>query len=140
MQPSFRGPRNSGILQGAAECRDSAGIHPGGNPGANLKSISHRCCLFEVAFVWELTKETIVLPLGCLQGGYALTPDTPEQSKPFTKGGMHDAVHKMEESRALQVQTGILNPQTPYTLGTLNRTPFKMNPPHDELCSMKLEF
>jgi len=43
--------------------------HPGGNPGANLKSISHRCYLFEVAFVWELTKETIVLPLGCLQGG-----------------------------------------------------------------------
>jgi len=33
---------------------------------ANLKSISH---LFEVAFVWELTKETTHLPLGCLQGG-----------------------------------------------------------------------
>ena len=30
--------------------------------------------LFEVAFVWELTKETIVLPLGCLQGGCAPTP------------------------------------------------------------------
>ena len=103
MQPSFRGPRNSGILQGAAECRDSAGIHPGGNPGANLKSISHRCCLFEVAFVWELTKETIVLPLGCLQGGYALTPDTPEQSKPFTKGGMHDAVRNTEDERAFEV-------------------------------------
>jgi len=43
--------------------------HPGGNPGANLKSISHRCHLFEVAFVWELTKEPIHLPLGCLQGG-----------------------------------------------------------------------
>ena len=41
----------------------------GGNPGANLKPISHRCYLFEVAFVWELTRETIVLPLGCLQGG-----------------------------------------------------------------------
>jgi len=44
-------------------------IHPEGNPWANLKSISHRCYLFEVAFEWELTKETIVLPLGCLQGG-----------------------------------------------------------------------
>ena len=43
--------------------------HPGGNPWANLKSISHRCYLFEIAFVWELTKETIHLPLGCLQGG-----------------------------------------------------------------------
>ena len=43
--------------------------HPGGNPGANLKSISHRCFLVELAFVWELTKDTIVLPLGCLQSG-----------------------------------------------------------------------
>ena len=43
--------------------------HPGGNPGANFKSISHRCHLREVAIEWELTKETIHLPLGCLQGG-----------------------------------------------------------------------
>ena len=43
--------------------------HPGGNPGANRKSISHKCYRFEVAIVWEFTKETIVLPLGCLQGG-----------------------------------------------------------------------
>jgi len=43
--------------------------HPRDNPGANLKSISHRCYLFVVAFVWELSKETIVLPMGCLQGG-----------------------------------------------------------------------
>jgi len=45
-----------------------------GNPGANLKSISHRCYLFEVAFVWDLTKETINSPLGCLQGGYVTPP------------------------------------------------------------------
>ena len=32
-------------------------------------SASHRCHLFEVAFVWELTEETIHLPLSCLQGG-----------------------------------------------------------------------
>ena len=37
--------------------------------GANLKSISHRCHPILVAFVWELTKETFNLPLGCLQGG-----------------------------------------------------------------------
>ena len=43
--------------------------HPGGNLVANLKSISHRCHPILVAFVWELTKETICLPLGCLQGG-----------------------------------------------------------------------
>ena len=46
-------------------------LHPGVELRANLKSISHRCYLFEVAFVWELTRETIVLPLGCLQGGAA---------------------------------------------------------------------
>jgi len=45
--------------------------HPGVEWRANLKSISHRCYFFEVAFVWELTKETIVLPLGCLHGGPA---------------------------------------------------------------------
>ena len=45
-------------------------LHPGGNSGANVKSISQTCYRFEVAFVWELTKETIGLPLGCLQGGF----------------------------------------------------------------------
>ena len=30
--------------------------HPGGNPGANLKSISHRRYFFEAAFAWELTE------------------------------------------------------------------------------------
>ena len=42
--------------------------HAGGNPGANLKSISHRCNPVLVAFAWELSKETIILPLSCLQG------------------------------------------------------------------------
>ena len=55
-----------------AQFQDVAGelklIHPGGNPGANLKSIYHRCYLREVASEWDLTKETIYLPLGCLQG------------------------------------------------------------------------
>ena len=58
----------------------SLAIHPGGNPGANLKSISRRCYLFEVAFVWELTKENIVLPPVCLRGG-TLVP-TPTLSTP----------------------------------------------------------
>ena len=38
--------------------------YPGVELRANLKSISHRCHLFEIVFVWELTKETIHLPLG----------------------------------------------------------------------------
>ena len=46
-------------------------LHPGVEFGANLKSISRGCHLFEVAFVRELTKETIHLPLGSLQGGIA---------------------------------------------------------------------
>ena len=45
-----------------------AQVHPGVELWANLKSISHKCHLEEVAFVWELTRETIHLPLGCLQG------------------------------------------------------------------------
>ena len=44
-------------------------LHPGVKFRANLKSIYHRCCLFEVAFEWKLTQKNIHLPLGCLQGG-----------------------------------------------------------------------
>ena len=36
--------------------------HPGGIPGANLKSISHRCHLREVKFEWELTEEKHICP------------------------------------------------------------------------------
>jgi hypothetical protein len=58
--------------------------HPGVELRANLKSIPHRCHLFGVAFVWELTKETIHLPLGCLQGGLypARVPGPPPHSTP----------------------------------------------------------
>jgi len=55
-------------------------LRPGGSPGANLKSISHRCHLREKAFEWELTEETIHLPLGCLQGG-------PEQKQVMSQAG-----------------------------------------------------
>jgi len=43
--------------------------------------MSHRCHLFEMAFVWELTKETIHLPLGCLQGGYPIPFDSTPTNK-----------------------------------------------------------
>ena len=42
--------------------------HPGVELRANLESISHRGLFFEVAFVWDLTEETMHLPLSCLQG------------------------------------------------------------------------
>ena len=54
---------------GEGVARESKCIHQVPHPGANRQSTSHRCHLFEVAFVWVLTKETIHLPLGCLQGG-----------------------------------------------------------------------
>jgi len=53
----------------AAMLLGSMRADPGGNPGENRKSISHRCYPILVAFAWDLTKETINLPLGCLQGG-----------------------------------------------------------------------
>ena len=58
-------------LRSAAVCgiHFQEGLHPGGNPEANLKSISHRCHPILVAFVRDLTKENIIWPLGCLQGG-----------------------------------------------------------------------
>ena len=39
--------------------------HPGVEMRAKRQSIFHRCHLFEVAFVWELTEETIHLPRCC---------------------------------------------------------------------------
>jgi hypothetical protein len=68
------------------------GFHPGVELRANLKSISHRCHLFEVAFARRLTKETMHLPLGCLQGGPAiwrrvLAPQPrPQSSSPLLSG------------------------------------------------------
>jgi len=54
--------------------------------------ICHRCHFFELAFAWELTKETIHLPPGCLQGGFVqqvsaqpALSDTMHQSISFRK-------------------------------------------------------
>ena len=63
-----------------AKTPGETGSRPGGNPGANLKPISLRCYHFEVAFVWELTKETIHLPLGCLQVGDTAVPRLPPRN------------------------------------------------------------
>ena len=75
-----RGSHRAGQHQGWQDW--SASQHPGGNPGANLKSTSHRCHPILVAFVWELTEETIDLPLGCLQGGFACPCFLPTPSNP----------------------------------------------------------
>jgi len=65
------------------------GPHPGGNPRANLKSISHRCHPILVAFVWELTKETIHFPLGCLQGGSGFALG---EERPLVNAAMEDSL------------------------------------------------
>ena len=60
------------------------------------KSISNRCHLFKLSFVWELTKQTTHLPLGCLQGGlegvlpspwreYSSQPRRRQRSRPREK-------------------------------------------------------
>jgi len=61
MDDRSRWPARPRILRGRPR--------PGGNPGANLESISHKYYLRQVAFRWELMKETIYLTLGCLQAG-----------------------------------------------------------------------
>ena len=38
------------------QCFFRCPLHPGGNPGANLESIYHRCHPILLAFVWGLTK------------------------------------------------------------------------------------
>jgi hypothetical protein len=68
------------------------GPHGENRPGvelrANLKSISHRYHLFEMAFVWGLTKDTIDLPLGCLAlravcGAAVKGCDSPQEIDPL---------------------------------------------------------
>ena len=73
MEEGNRQQQKPGCGQGGAAhptSRSAGGMltmdHPGVELRSNFESISHRYRLFEVAFVSELTKETI---LGCLQGG-----------------------------------------------------------------------
>ena len=53
--PNRRG-EGAGAAQPLSGCAGLNRSHPGGNSWANLKSSSHRCHLFEVAFVWESTQ------------------------------------------------------------------------------------
>jgi len=71
-----------GVSRSASLGLTDCSNHPGGNPGANLKSISHTCHPILVACVWELTQETIELPLGCLLGGSQVCSTNPvEQNR-----------------------------------------------------------
>ena len=69
--------------------------HPGGNPWAKLKSISFRCYLVEVAFEWELTKETINfapgLPPGRIEERVPGKSGTSSMPSSTTKNSRHAA-------------------------------------------------
>ena len=70
-------------------------IHPGVEMRENLKSISHRYHLFEVTIVQELTKQTINLPRGCLQGGLRSTSTlnpTPQALGPLPRTALRGIV------------------------------------------------
>ena len=95
------------------------GVWAVGNPVANLESISQRCYLFEVAFVWELTKETIHLHLGCLQGG-------PQKQQP--ESGV-EPMNPQPSIEALNVKPYISIP----TLYTHTLSPQPLHPKHERL-------
>ena len=79
---SPEGVRRRGEIQ--IHVADHSRHHPEVELRANLESISHRCHLEEVAFVWELTKVTIHLPLGCLQGGCGHVPSLDMRGRDVT--------------------------------------------------------
>ena len=65
-------------------------LHPGGNPGANLKSISHRCHPILLACVWDLTEETINLPWAVPLHLFAQTRWRQERGHPEVTGGSNE--------------------------------------------------
>ena len=63
--------RPDGSLEMLRQCAPPPGVEL----RANRKSISHRCHPILVVFLWEMTKETIDLPLGCLSDGMLCVAD-----------------------------------------------------------------
>ena len=60
---------------------------------ANLNSTPHRCHPILVIFVWELTEETISLPLGYLMGG----PDKKCEEVTHVKRVWEQRAHRVRE-------------------------------------------
>jgi len=77
-------------------------IRLGGNPGANLKSISHGCYLREVAFEWELTDETIHLPLCRLQDGSLF--DLSDKTVPVGQHQRQQRAHHLHVGLGFNIQ------------------------------------
>ena len=96
LPPPGLSPSNRGLSFQAdlAPSLGELGTHqPGVELGGNLESMSHRCQVEEVVFVWELINETIHLPLGCLQGGVAQRRDFIELECNALGVGVHAAEH-----------------------------------------------
>jgi len=83
----------------------------------NLKSVSHRCYFFQVEFVWELIKETIQLPLDCLQGGYAIWVqedwDQRDATRLFLRRFFNNTEHTTLEVRVSFGHSGSFKPVLP---------------------------
>jgi len=94
---------------------------------ANLKSISHRCHPILVAFVLELTKETIDLPLGCLQGGVLkwVWPCAQHEDDAL-RGEKPAAVAKLEASLQAQMSKEVVSAVN----DERRRTDVSSNTPH----------
>ena len=87
--PSVRGIHNlAGSIADPKPRRETH--HPGGNPGVNRESISHRRHPILVAFLWDLTKETIDLPLGSPRGrkGEPEIPSASQRPSCFSEGSI----------------------------------------------------
>ena len=87
--PSVRGIHNlAGSIADPKPRRETH--HPGGNPGVNRESISHRRHPILVAFLWDLTKETINLPLGSPRGrkGEPEIPSASQRPSCFSEGSI----------------------------------------------------
>ena len=82
----------------------------GGNPGANLKSISHRCYLREVAFRWELIERTVQLPLVCLQGSRPPRVPRPDETLTTPCSRENESQSKRERQERESVSSGRSHP------------------------------
>ena len=110
--------------------------HPGVELRANLKSISHKCHLFEVSFIWELTKDTVHLPLGCLKGGSPPRNSSPSRHCRSVRAGCRANMAHIRQSRpysGLDLQVKATNKTTKARLPALAfRQKSKLSPSRSE--------
>ena len=99
-------PWRPGVIR--TQRKERSSTPPWRHTGANLKLITHRCYLREVAFEWELTEETLYLPLGFLQGGCINAFPAAQRAG--------RAELQRRSPRGLAVQSPLPNPAKPQTM------------------------